>query len=58
MNNQMFSVQKGFFMAFSRLQDWFDPAQSGSPYETPQPKKTRKTKQTFPFFSKRLSIGV
>jgi len=58
MNTSFFSLQKGFNMAFLRLQVWFDPAQTGSPYETSTPRTSKKHKQKYPFFSKRLSIRM
>lgn len=58
MNTALSPLQRGLSVAFSRLQVWFDPAQTGSPYETLQPKKDRKTKRQYPFFSKRLSIRM
>lgn len=58
MNTALSPLQRGLSVAFSRLQVWFDPAQSGSPYETFQPKKERKTKRQYPFFTKRLSIRM
>jgi len=58
MNTLVFPLQKGLSVAFLRLQMWFDPAQTGSPYETAQPKRDRKMKRIYPFFSKRLTIRV
>lgn len=58
MNTALSPLQKGLSVAFSRLQVWFDPAQTGSPYETFQPKKDKKSKGQYPFFSKRLSIRM
>lgn len=58
MNTALSPLQKGLSMAFLRLQDWFDPAMAGSPYETFQPKKDKKSKHQYPFFSKRLSIRI
>ncbi len=58
MHTSLSHLQTGLITAFSRLQVWFDPAQTGSPYETFQPKNSRKSKQQYPFFSKRLSIRV
>ena len=51
-------LQKGLSLAFSRLQIWFDPAQTGSPYETPQSKGNKRRRRLEPFFSKKLSIRV
>ena len=51
-------LQKGLILAFSRLQVWFDPAQAGSPYETPHMGKTKNGKRQSPFFSKRLSMRI
>jgi hypothetical protein len=58
MNTALSPLQKGLSMAFLRLQVWFDPAQAGSPYETFQPKKNKKSKRQYPFFTKRLSIRM
>lgn len=58
MNTPLFHLQNGLVMAFSRLQVWFDPAQTGSPYEAFQPKRGKKSKEQSPFFSKRLSIRM
>lgn len=45
-------------MAFSRLQVWFDPAQTGSPYETYHPRRDRKVGRQYGLISKKLSIRV
>jgi len=58
MSTSFFMLQKGFNAAFSRLQVWFDPAQTGSPYESTSPRRSKKNKQQYPFFSKRLSIRM
>ncbi|MFH0773040.1 MAG: hypothetical protein V1922_01900 [bacterium] len=58
MSTLLFPIQKGLSMAFLRLQVWFDPAQTGTPYETFPPKQNGKVKRNYPFFSKRLSIRV
>ena len=52
------SLQKNLSTAFLRLQVWFDPAMTGSPYETPPLKRGKNGKRLEPFFSKRLSIRV
>ena len=58
MSTSLFLLQKSFSAAFSRLQTWFDPAMTGSPYETLQSKKDRNSKHQSPYFSKRLSIRI
>lgn len=58
MNTSLSPLQKGFSLAFSCLQVWFDPAQTGSPYESLQPRKDKKAKKLEPFFTKRLSIRI
>lgn len=58
MSTHVFPLQKTLSMAFSRLQIWFDPAQTGSPYETPLTNRSEKVKRHHSFFSKRLSIRV
>jgi len=58
MNTLSSPLQKGLSLAFSCLQIWFDPAQAGSPYESLQPKRDKKTKKLEPFFTKRLSIRI
>ena len=58
MSTHVFPLQKTLSMAFSRLQIWFDPAQTGSPYESLQPKKDKKAKKLEPFFTKRLSVRI
>jgi hypothetical protein len=52
------TVKNSVSAAFSRLQVWFDPAQTGSPYETLTPRKTSTNKKQYPFFTKRLSIRM
>ena len=58
MSTSLLPLQKGLVSAFSRLQVWFDPAQSGSPYETFQTKHKKNRKHQYSFFSKRLSIRI
>jgi len=58
MSTPLVPLQKSLSAAFLCLQIWFDPAQTGSPYETPQPKKNKKMKRQYPFFTKRLSIRM
>lgn len=58
MSTHAFPLQKILSMAYLSLQTWFDPAQTGSPYETHQTNRGGKVKRHHPFFSKRLSIRV
>lgn len=58
MSISQFSLQKGFHSAFSRLEEWFDPSQECSPYESVQPKQSRTDKKQYSFFTKRLSIRM
>lgn len=51
-------IQSGLVMAFSRLQMWFDPAQTGSPYDISQPDKREKGKMRLPLFTKKLSMRM
>ena len=58
MNTAFFHLQNSLSRAYFGLQVWFDPAQTGSPYETFQPKRNSKTKKQYPFFTKKLSIRM
>jgi len=44
--------------ALSCLQILFDPAQTGSPYETTSVKTNKRSKHQSPYISKRLSIRM
>ena len=58
MKSIQISLKTSGIMAYTRLREWFDPAFSGTPYET-QSKHNRPVGHTrMPFYSKRLSIGV
>lgn len=48
----------GISLALLRLQTWFDPAQSGSPYELEPIHRNTPSKKQYAFFSKKLSIRV
>jgi len=58
MSTLIVPLQKSLSYAFSQLQIWFDPAQSGSPYEAPHMPTKSNQKKKFPLFSKRLSIRI
>jgi len=58
MSTLLSPLQKNLSMAFLRLQVWFDPAMTGSPYETTPPKKGKNDKQRYTFITKRLSVRV
>lgn len=58
MSTSVSYLQKGLIAAFSRLQVWFDPAQTGSPYEKNLPHHGGKTKRFYPLFTKKLSIRI
>lgn len=51
-------VQSCLVIAFSRLKMWFDPAQTGSPYELSQPNNRESKKKRYPLFTKKLSMGM
>jgi len=51
-------VQSALVIAFSRLQTWFDPAQTGSPYELPQRNNGVNRKKRYPLFTKKLRLGI
>lgn len=58
MSTPLVSLEKGLNMAFSRLKVWFDPAQTGSPYETSHLSKNGKKGRQYGVFAKRLSMRI
>jgi hypothetical protein len=58
MKTPFFSLKNSLFVALSRLGEWFDPAQEGSPYEL-HSHATRMPEIKNPLFlKKRLSIRI
>lgn len=53
-----FSIKIGGIMAYTRLREWFDPAFSGTPYETQLHDNSPVVQNRVPFYSKRLSIRM
>ncbi len=58
MSTYLSPLKIGLSAAYTCLKVWFDPAMSGSPYESQPQKREKSRSQKYPFFIKKLSIRI
>ena len=58
LNKGLLASKAGALMAFERLKMWFDPAITGSPYESEAPRNRTKIQKRYPFMPRKLSMGM
>lgn len=58
LNKGLYASKIGALLAFERLKIWFDPATTGSPYESEAPKSRPKIQKRYPFMPRKLSMGM
>lgn len=58
LNKGLSASKIGALLAFERLKIWFDPAVTGSPYESEGPRNKPQTQKRYPFVPRKLSMRM
>lgn len=58
LNKGLLASKTSALLAFERLKIWFDPAITGSPYESEAPRNRPRTQKRYPFMPRKLSMRM